>query len=126
MPIWLRRDAVEHLHSEQLAEHGGAPGLRDEGLLESALARPRNAAAYGAPSLFELAAACAFGIVRNHPFVDGDKRSGFQAAATFLRLNGFDLTASDADVVVAVLALADGATSEAAFAEWLESHAEPL
>ena len=125
-PVWLRRDAVELLHTEQLAEHGGLPGLRDEAMLESAMARPLNAAAYGDPSLFALAAGYAFGIVKNHPFVDGNERAGFQAAAMFLRLNGYDITASDAEVVVAVLALADGSMSEDDFARWLESRVEAL
>ncbi|MBB5518106.1 death-on-curing protein [Amphiplicatus metriothermophilus] len=110
------------LHAEQLAEHGGAAGVRDEGLLESALARPENMAAYGEPDLFELAAAYAFGIVKNHPFVDGNKRAGFMAAATFLLLNGWTLTATDKEVVEAMLALAAGEASEEEFALWLKAN----
>lgn len=117
--IWLRRDALAALHAEQLAEHGGANGVRDQGLLESALARAENLAAYGDPDAFDLAAAYAFGIVKNHPFVDGNKRAGFIAAATFLALNGWMIAASDLDVVNKVLDLAAGAVSETEFALWL-------
>lgn len=122
---WLRRDALAAIHAEQLAEHGGAAGVRDEGLLLSALARPENLAAYGEPDIFDLAAAHAFGIVKNHPFVDGNKRAGFMAAATFLALNGHDLTATDADAVKAVLNLAASAMSEAEFAQFLRAHSAP-
>lgn len=119
--IWLRRDALAALHAEQLAEHGGANGVRDQGLLESALARAENLAAYGDPDAFDLAAAYAFGIVKNHPFVDGNKRAGFIAAATFLALNGWMIAASDLDVVNKVLDLAAGAVSETEFALWLRA-----
>lgn len=124
--IWLRRDALAALHAEQLAEHGGANGVRDQGLLESALARPENLAAYGEPDAFDLAAADAFGIVNNHPFVDGNKRAGLMAAATFLALNGWIMTASDQDVVETVLGLAAGETSETDFARWLRENNEAL
>lgn len=120
--IWLRRDALSALHTEQLAEHGGANGIRDEGLLESALARPENLAAYGEPDAFDLAAAYAFGIAKNHPFVDGNKRAGFMAAATFLALNGFELSAPEQDVVETVLGLAASAISEQEFADWLREN----
>lgn len=120
--IWLRRDALTALHAEQLAEHGGAAGVRDQGMLESALARPENLAANGEPDVFDLAAAYAFGIVKNHPFVDGDKRAGFQAAATFLVLNGWVLTAGDMEVVENVLGLAAGEVSEENFARWLRAN----
>lgn len=124
--IWLRRDALAALHAEQLAEHGGANGVRDQGLLESALARPENLAAYGEPDAFDLAAADAFGIVNNHPFVDGNKRAGLMAAATFLALNGWIMTASDQDVVETVLGLAAGEISETDFARWLRENNEAL
>jgi len=124
--VWLRPDALTALHSEQLAEHGGANGVRDMGLLESALARPENLAAYGEPSVFDLASAYAFGIVKNHPFIDGNKRAGFQAAATFLFLNGQSLTASDQSVVETVLGLAAGEVSEEEFALWLKANCEAL
>lgn len=122
--VWLRREALTALHAEQLAEHGGAAGVRDRGLLESALARPENLAAYGEPDVFDLAAAYAFGIVKNHPFVDGNKRTGFQAAATFLLLNGQMLTASDQGVVETVLGLAAGEVNEEDFAQWLRANCE--
>ena len=124
--IWLRRDALAALHAEQLAEHGGANGVRDQGLLESALARAENLAAYGDPDAFDLAAAYAFGIVKNHPFVDGTKRAGFMAAATFLALNGWMIAASDLDVVNKVLDLAAGAVTEAEFALWLKENCRPV
>lgn len=120
--IWLRREALTALHAEQLAEHGGANGVRDQGLLESALARPENLAAYGEPDVFDLAAAYAFGIVKNHPFIDGNKRTGFMAAATFLLLNGHLLTTSDRNVVETILGLAAGEVSEQDFARWLKEN----
>lgn len=107
-PRWLTRQAVEIIHDEQLAEHGGAGGLRDAGLLDSALARPRNLDAYGEAGLCVLAAAYAAGIVRNHPFVDGNKRAGFLAAYTFLAVNGLDLDAPEAEAVVMTRDLAAG------------------
>lgn len=124
-PVWLSRALISAIHDEQIAEHGGSPGLRDEGLLESALARPRNLAAYGEPDLAALAAAYAFGLVRNHPFVDGNKRAAFVAAELFLDLNGQDLVASDEDCVTAMLSLAAGETSEAEFTAWLRARARP-
>ena len=86
---WLREDVVIAMHGEQIAEHGGSPGIRDAGLLSTALARPQNQVAYGKPSVFNLAAAYAFGVIQNHPFVDGNKRAGFLAAYVFLDLNGW-------------------------------------
>ena len=123
---WISRAGVLAIHAAQIEAHGGAPGLRNEALLESALARPRNLAAYSAPDVAALAAAYAFGIVRNHPFVDGNKRTGFVVAATFLRLNGFDLTASNADVVSAMLALASGAWDEDAGTAWFRRMIRPI
>jgi len=123
---WLSIETVVIIHDEQLAEHGGAEGLRDRALLESALARPQTLAAYGGRvKASALAAAYAGGIVRNHPFVDGNKRTGWLAAATFLALNGFSLEAPQPGVVVVVEALAAGAMSEAEFASWLEAHVAP-
>jgi death on curing protein len=123
---WLSCAAVLAVHGEQLAEHGGAPGLRDESLLDSALARPQHAAAYGEPDAAGLAAAYAFGITRNHPFVDGNKRTGFVAAATFLLLNGFELDAAEREVVEHVWRLADGSLSEDELAAWLRANLRPL
>ena len=121
-PVWLKKSLVEAMHDSQLAEHGGGSGLRDAGLLESALARPENRQGYGDPDVFELAAAYAFGIIRNHPFVDGNKRTGFLAAYVFLRLNGQRLVANEVSATSAVLALAAGDMEEAAFAEWLRAN----
>lgn len=119
---WLLNGVVLALHDEQLAEHGGSPGVRDAGLLSSALARPQNQVAYGDPSVFDLAAAYAFGIIRNHPFVDGNKRTGFLAAYVFLDLNGWELMAHEDEAVAAVLALAAGEIQEAGFSEWLKTN----
>ena len=119
-PEWVEREAVLALHEQLLASFGGSAGVRDQGLLESALARPRDRFAYGAPSLFEVAAGYAFGLVKNHPFVDGNKRTGFTAAALFLELNGYAFGAPEAEVVIRTLALASGDDSEADFAACLE------
>jgi len=119
-PVWLRLEAILAAHDEQLAEHGGGAGVRDPGLLESALARPLNLFAYGEPSLPRLAASYAFGIARNHPFVDGNKRTAAVAAELFLGLNALDLTANDVDLVRTFLALAAGEMSEEELAAWIE------
>lgn len=118
---WLSKSAVIAIHAAQVAEHGGAAEIRDEGLLDSALAKPQNLAAYGDPGAADLAASYTFGIARNHPFVDGNKRTAFVAAATFLLLNGFEMTASEAGVAQTVLRLAAGELSEAELAAWFES-----
>ena len=109
---WLTRQAVDIMHEEQLDEHGGLGGLKDENALAAALARPLNKAAYGTPDMFELAAAYLYGIVRNHPFSDGNKRTGFLAAFSFLILNGFLIEASQADIIAFVLAVAAGEIDE--------------
>ena len=119
--VWIDPAVVLAVHEEQLAEHGGAAGVRDAGLLESALARPRNLAHYGEPDLCELAAAYAFGLARNHPFIDGNKRSAFVATELFLVLNGWQLVASDADCVLVMLSLASGEIDEPTFAVWLRA-----
>jgi death on curing protein len=121
-PIWLLKSVVLALHDEQIAEHGGLEGLRDEGLLDSALARPRHAFAYRDPSLFEMAAALAVGICKNHPFLDGNKRTSLVATELLLELNGFDLAASDAEIVSVWRSLAESSVTEAELAEWLERH----
>lgn len=120
---WLAPEAIAAIHDYQLAEHGGSAGTRDAGLLESALARSRNLAAYGEPDHADLAAAYGFGIARNHPFVDGNKRTAFVAVELFLDLNGFRLEAEDADCVLTVIALAVGDLDERAFAAWIRAHA---
>jgi death on curing protein len=122
---WVDRRALELLHDESLAEHGGASGLRDEGLLESALARPLNLAAYGQPDAHDLAAAYGVGLAKNHPFVDGNKRAAFLAVGLFLALNGWRLTASQADATLTMLAVAAGQTDDATFARWLRQHSRP-
>ena len=118
----VSRRALELLHDESLAEHGGRPGLRDEGLLESALARPHQLLAYGQPDLAALAAAYAFGLARNHAFVDGNKRAAFLATGLFLALNGHRLLTSQADATLTMLALAAGDLTEDEFAQWLREH----
>jgi death-on-curing protein len=124
--VWVEEHVVLAVHEEQLAEHGGAQGIRDEGLLQSALARPRHLASNGRPDVFELSAAYGFGIARNHPFVDGNKRTAFVAVELFLVLNGAELHATDADCVLTVLSLAAGDLDEAAFAAWLRQNGRPL
>jgi death on curing protein len=122
---WIDKRALLLLHAESLAEHGGSTGLRDEGLLDSALARPLNLVAYGDPDFADLAASYAFGLAKNHPFVDGNKRAAFLSAGLFLALNGFRLTASQVDATQAVLALAGSELSEEAFARWLRANTTP-
>jgi death on curing protein len=122
---WVRADLAEAIHLEQIAEHGGGEGTRDMGLPESALARPQQLAAYGEPDAAALAAAYAFGIARNHPFVDGNKRTALVVAETFLTLNGLGNDASDAQAVVAFVALAAGELSEDELADWLREHIAP-
>jgi death-on-curing protein len=122
-PEWLSKTLNLAVHDEQLAEHGGGTGVRDNGLLESALARPQNRLAYDTGAdLPALAAAYAFGLARNHPFVDGNKRTAFVAAEVFLDLNGVTLTASDEDCVLTMLRLAAGEIEEDAFADWLRAN----
>jgi death-on-curing protein len=119
---WLAKDLILAIHDEQLAEHGGRPGIRDMGLLESALVRPLNRAAYADVTVFDLAAAYAFGIVRNHPLVDGNKRVALLAAALFLIEHDVEISASDDAVVTSVLSLADGSLDEEGFALWLHNN----
>ena len=123
--IWLDPAVIYAVHNAQLAEHGGSAGVRDAGLLESALARPQNLLAYGEPDAYDLAAAYGFGIARNHPFVDGNKRTAFVSVELFLSLNGFSLLASDVDCVMTMLALAAGELSEESFARWLRANCAP-
>lgn len=120
--IWVTVEVAAAAHAEQLAEHGGGEGVRDVRLLESAMARPQNLAAYDAPDAAALAAAYAFGIARNHPFVDGNKRTAAVVGETFLLLNGHRLNATDAELTVAFLALAAGELSEEEMADWFRLH----
>ena len=121
---WVHRRALELLHDESIAEHGGLPGLRDEGLLESALARPLNLAACGEPDVTELAASYGVGLAKNHAFVDGNKRVAFLAVGLFLALNGQRLVATQAEATLAMLDVAAGTLDEAAFAQWLREHTQ--
>ena len=123
-PVWVLREVVSMLHEQSLAEFGGPAGARDEGRLDSALGKPQNLFAYGKPTLFQLAASYAFGIVRNHPFVDGNKRAGFVAAVLFLELNGYKFQATEVDAALRTFALAAGEMTEAAYAEWLRTNAK--
>lgn len=117
--VWIDADVLLAAHDEQLQEHGGAPGIRDRGMLESALARPKNLAVYDEPDAAGLAAAYAFGIAKNHAFVDGNKRTAFVALELFLALNGHELTADDAQCVLVMLSVASGSFSEAKLADWI-------
>src|SRR5688572_13106241 len=121
--IWIGKALVPAIHERQLAEHGGTAGVRDEALLESALARPQQLHAYGdpAPDFSDLAAALAYGLARNHPFLDGNKRTAHVAYRTFLALNGAELSATDGEKYVAMMALAEGKLAERDFAAWLRS-----
>ena len=119
--VWIDIAVLRAAHDEQLAEHGGGAGTRDEGLLESAIARARNLAAYGEPDLADLAAAYGFGIARNHPFVDGNKRTALVAIELFLLLNGAELQATDAECVLTILDLAAGKLDEEGLATWIRS-----
>lgn len=123
-PVWIERRVVLALHDEQIVEHGGGSGLRDEGLLESALARPVNqfTQASPKPDLAALASAYAFGITRNHPFADGNKRTAAVVMELFLLLNGMNMTANDAEVVVTFSALAAGELEETVPADWIRDN----
>ncbi|GGB60637.1 type II toxin-antitoxin system death-on-curing family toxin [Blastomonas aquatica] len=120
--IWLRQDVVLALHDEQIAEHGGLSGIRDLALVESALGRPMNLAAYGEPDAASLAAAYAFGLARNRPFADGNKRTAAVVSLTFLLLNNVEFRISEAELVVMTLALAAGDLSEGEVARWFRDH----
>ena len=118
-PCWLTREAVLAIHAQLLARFGGISGIRDDNMLESALAKPRQLHAYGQPNAYEMAAAYAFGIVKNHPFIDGNKRAGFVAAYTFLGVNGIDFTASEEEAVIFTRGLAAGDVTIEEYTLWL-------
>lgn len=124
--VWVTQDILLAVHDEQIAEHGGGTGLRDAGLLASAIARPQHLVVYGEPDAAQLAAAYAFGVACNHPFVDGNKRTAYVAAELFLALNGIALTADDAGATLTMLQLAAGDMSEEAYAGWLRQHLQAL
>lgn len=121
---WIDRRVLLLLHDESIAEHGGASGIRHEGLLESALARPLNLAAYGQPDVADLAASYAVGLAKNHAFVDGNKRTAFLSVGLFLALNGYRLTANQVEATLTMFDVASGALDEAAFAAWLRRHCQ--
>lgn len=120
-PCWLTREAVLAIHAQLLARFGGSAGIRDGNLLESALAKPRQLHAYGQPNAYEMAAAYAFGIVKNHPFIDGNKRAGFVTAYTFLGINGIDFTASEEEAVLFTRGLAAGDITLEEYTLWLQN-----
>jgi len=122
--VWVSKEALLLLHDESLSEHGGRAGLRDAGLLDSALNRPINLLAYGEPDFADLAASYAVGLAKNHAFVDGNKRAAFLAVGLFLYLNSYRLRATQADATLTVLAVASGDILEPAFAAWLRQHAQ--
>jgi death on curing protein len=123
-PYWLTREECLTLHDMMLSHYGGIAGVRDENMLESALARAQQLFAYGKPSMAEMAAAYAAGIVKNHPFLDGNKRTGFMLGAGFLERNGFEFNATEADAALRTLALAAREMTEAAYAEWLKANSK--
>ncbi len=126
-PCWVSKRAVLALHSEQLAEHGGADGMRDESLLDSALAKPENVFAYAdAPDIFRLAASYAFGIARNRTFVEGNKRTALVVPVLFLNRNGWDIAATKEDVYLTYLHLAEGSLNQDELTAWFTRHAVPL
>ena len=126
-PRWVSKRAVLALHSEQLAEHGGADGVRDELLLDPTLAKPENVFAYAdAPDIFRIAASYAFGLARNHAFIDGNKRTALVVSLLFLNRNGWDIWATREDIYLTFLHLAGGSLSEEEMAAWFTSHAVPL
>lgn len=122
---WLSRPAIEIIHSEQLTEHGGLPGLKDENALEAALTRPLHKNAYGEEDLFILAAAYVYGLARNHPFSDGNKRTAYLAAFTFLLINGYLIEVTQAEIVALILAVAAGEIDEDGLERFLRDHAVP-
>jgi death-on-curing protein len=125
-PLWLNREDALAAHEMMLAQHGGLAGVRDEGLLDSALAKPQNKFAYESPTMAEMAASYAAGVILNHPFLDGNKRTGFLLASAFLELNGYEFVAEEPDVVERTLALAAHAIRETDYAEWLAENSRPI
>jgi death-on-curing protein len=123
---WIDEREVRAMHLELIAEHGGSSGVRDAGLLDSALARPRNIATYGTPNLYDLAAAYAFGLTRNHAFIDGNKRIAFATMTVFLELNGYELNAPQPEAYESMIALAAGDMTEVQLASWLQRHVRVL
>jgi death-on-curing protein len=125
-PYWLTREECLTLHDMMLSHYGGIAGVRDENMLESALSRAQQLFTYGKPGMAEMAAAYTAGIVKNHPFLDGNKRTGFMMGAGFLERNGFEFFATEAEAALRTLALAAGEMSEAAYAEWMKTNSKQL
>lgn len=125
-PVWLSRTVVDAIHADQVREHGGLPGVRDDNVVESALARARQKWTYGELDIAVLAAAYGFGIVTSHPYRDGNKRIGFLALVTFLGVNGHDFDTTDADVVATIVELAAGRLTESELARWIRDHLTPV
>jgi death-on-curing protein len=123
---WITRDIAMAAHTQSLSDHGGSPGVRDESLLESALARPQNLSACGEPTVYSLAAALAYGLPKNHPFIDGNKRTAFLCGYTFLGLNGAELDADEAEAAAIMVDLAAGEVTEEEFAHWLRVLSVPI
>ncbi|MFP4132563.1 MAG: type II toxin-antitoxin system death-on-curing family toxin [Halothece sp.] len=121
-PTWVSQQVVLAIHNDQLHQHGGRPGLRDETLLEASLARPRNFLAYESPDLFDLAAAYGYGLTKNHPFIDGNKRVAFMTMYVFLRLNGYVLNAPEPEVVIMMEQLSTNQKTQADLADWLRAN----
>jgi death-on-curing protein len=123
-PYWITKEECLALHDMMLSQHGGIRGVRDDHLLESALAKPQHLFAYGSPTMVDLAASYTSGVVKNHPFLDGNKRTGFMLGAGFLELNGHPFHAQEADAALRTLALAAGDMTESAYAAWLDQHSD--
>jgi death-on-curing protein len=121
-PFWISENIARVIHADQITQHGGSPGIRDENLLSASLARPQHLFAYGEPTLFDLAAAYGYGLAKNHPFIDGNKRVAFAVMATFLEVNGYSLDVPEMDVVVMMERLATDEESQDSLAKWLEEN----
>jgi death-on-curing protein len=121
-PFWISEDIARIIHADQIAQHGGSVGIRDENLLSASLARPRHLFTYGEPTLFDLAAAYGYGLAKNHPFIDGNKRAAFAVMATFIEVNGYSLDVPEMDVVVMMERLATDQENQDSLALWLEAN----
>jgi death on curing protein len=124
-PLWISENIARAIHADQIAQHGGSPGIRDENLLSASLARPRHLFVYGEPTLFDLAAAYGYGLVKNHPFIDGNKRTAFAVMATFLEVNGYSLDVPEMQVVVMMEGLATDRETQDSLAKWLDENSVP-